>query len=51
MPGGPKWLSFVSQQRPEYVHQVEALEQNQMALSTIIPSELNSSLLQFTEIY
>lgn len=39
LPRGPKWLSFVSQQRPEYIHQVQALEENLMALSTIIPSE------------
>lgn len=37
LPRGPKWLSFISQQRPEYIHQVEALEENQMALSTMIP--------------
>lgn len=39
LPRGPKWLSFISQQRPEYIHQVQALEENFMALSTMIPSK------------
>ena len=39
LPPGPKWLSFISQTRPEYVHQVEAIENNAIALTTIIPSE------------
>lgn len=37
LPPGPKWLSFISQQRAEYVHQVEALQENVQALSAIIP--------------
>ena len=39
LPPGPKWLSFISQTRPEYVHQVEAIENNAVALTTIIPSK------------
>ena len=42
LPQGPYWLSFISQQRPEYVHQIEALQENAMALTAIIPSECGS---------
>ncbi|XP_064396525.1 uncharacterized protein LOC135343497 [Halichondria panicea] len=38
LPPGSKWLSFISQARPAYMHQVEAVQgHDPMALTAIIP--------------